>query len=196
MKFRAVLVIAVGAALFFSACSSSSNSDTSGIDTGKDYTLSVNLTDKPMMTPVQTVMVTISSVRVHRSAAAGVGDPGWQEIPVAVGMPVDLMQLRGGVLKELCREQLPPGTYQQVRLQMVPNAGTEPPYRNSVTMMGGAVQPMDVPGGSIKIVHPFTIAAGSKTELVLDMDAAQSCRQRGNDTWNMQPVVTASSHMM
>lgn len=194
MKVCTVLVAVLSTAFFLTACSSSSNPDASGIDPKKEYNLSVKLTDKPMMS-LQAVMVTISAVRVHQSSSAGIGEAGWREIPVTAGMPVDLMQLRNGVVQELCREQLEPGTYQQVRLQLVPNEGMEPPYRNSVTMMDGTVQPIDVPGESIKIVHPFTVAADTKTDLVMDFDAASSCRQRGNETWYMQPVVTATSHV-
>ncbi|MHB8835246.1 MAG: DUF4382 domain-containing protein [Candidatus Methylomirabilia bacterium] len=194
MKMSAGLVAALSAALLFTSCSNSSNPAASGIDSKKEYNLSVKLTDKPMMS-LQAVMVTISAVRVHQSSSAGTGAAGWREIPVTAGMPVDLMQLRGGVVQELCREQLEPGTYQQVRLQLVPNEGTAPPYNNSVTMMNGTVGPIDVPGESIKIVHPFTVAPGGTTDLVMDFDAARSCRQRGNETWYMQPVVTATSHM-
>jgi hypothetical protein len=194
MKMSAGLVAVVSAALLFTACSSSSSPDSSGSGSNKGNTLRVSLTDKPMMS-LQAVMVTISAVRVHQSSSAGVGEAGWREIPVTAGMPVDLMQLRGGVVKELCREQLDPGAYQQVRLQLVPNEGTAPPFRNSVTMMDGTVQPIDVPGESIKIVHPFTVAPGTTTDLVMDFDAAKSCRQRGDASWFMQPVVTATSHM-
>jgi hypothetical protein len=190
MKHVRMIGVLMLAALLVGACSSSSSPDSSS------YTLSVALTDKPMMSSVQAVMVTVSAVRVHQSDTAGVGDPGWREMPVTAAMPVDLMKLQGGVIQELCRDQLPPGTYQQVRLQLVPNEGTTPPYRNSVTMMGGAVQPMDVPGDSVKIVHPFTVVEGARTRLVLDLDAGDSCRQRGDATWFMQPVVSATSQMM
>lgn len=193
MKVRAFFAAALSAAVVLAACSNSSNPDAGGIDPGEDDNLSVQLTDKPMLS-LQAVMVTISSVRVHQSSSAGTGEAGWREIPVTAGMPVDLMQLRGGVVRELCRAQLEPGAYQQVRLQLVPNEGAEPPYRNSVTMMNGTVEPIDVPGESVRIVHPFTIAPGTSTDLVLDFDAAQSCRQRGSGTWYMQPVVTATAH--
>jgi len=180
------------------ACSSGSDSSSSSSpdpSASKGATLSVGLTDKPMMGSAQTVMVTISTVRVHQSASAGTGDPGWHDMPVTAAMPVDLLKLRGGVIQELCSAQLPAGTYQQVRLQLVPNEGTAPPYRNSVGMMDGTAQPMEVPSDSIKINHAFTATDGGKTELVMDMDADQSCRQRGNGAWYLQPVVTASSHM-
>jgi hypothetical protein len=187
---KARMIGALMVVALLGACSSSSSPDSGA------YTLSVALTDKPMMSSVQAVMVTISAVRVHESAVAGVGDPGWREMPVTAAMPVDLMKLQGGVIQELCREQLTPGTYQQIRLQLVPNEAATPPFRNSVTMMGGAVQPMDVPGDSVKIVHPFTVVEGARTRLVLDLDAGDSCRQRGDETWFMQPVVSATSQMM
>jgi hypothetical protein len=196
-KLLALGALLAAAAVAASCSSGSSTGPDMGTGTGpgggtQSYTLRVNLTDAPMM-GLSAVNVTIASLRVHQSASAAPGDPGWMEIPVTAQMPVDLMRYRNGTLYELCRIDLGPGTYQQVRLQLMPNAGATGPYRNFVMDMGGVTRPIDVPGDSIKIVHPFTVAAGTKTDLTLDFDAAQSCRQRGNGTWFMQPVIRPSS---
>jgi hypothetical protein len=50
-----------------------------------------------------------------------------------------------------------------------------------------------VPSGTIKIVHQFSVADGQVSDLVLDFDASQSVRQRGNGSYYMQPVIKASS---
>jgi hypothetical protein len=155
----------------------------------------VNLTDAPMMA-MQAVNVTVATVRVHQSSDAAPDTAGWRDIPVTAAMPVNLMSLTGGVLLELCSVNLDPGSYQQVRLVLQPNAGSLPPYRNSVMTTDGVTHPMDIPSDSIKIVHPFTVAAGTTTDLVLDFNAAQSVQQTGGGSWFMQPVITASSTMM
>lgn len=169
----------------FGSCSNSGDGD---------YNVRFNLTDAPTM-GLKAVNVTISAVRVHQSGNATPTDAGWRDIPVTAAMPVDLMRLRGGVLYELCRAELGPGSYQQVRLVMVPNAGAAPPFHNSVMTMDGVVHPLDVPSGSPKISHSFPVAAGTTTDVTLDFDAAQSCRQRGNGSWFMEPWITASSSM-
>lgn len=159
-----------------------------------DVNVRFSLTDAPT-TSLQAVNVTIASVRVHQSASAAGSDAGWREIPVTAPMPVDLMTLRGGVLYDLCGANLEAGDYQQVRLVMTANGGAEPPYRNSVMTMDGVLHPIDVPTESVKISHSFTVAAGTTTDIVLDFDAAQSCRQRGDESWLMEPWITASSSM-
>lgn len=173
--------------VLFGSCSSGGDGD-------EDFNLRFNLTDAPMM-GLKAVNVTIASVRIHQSAGANDADAGWRDIPVTAAMPVDLMRLRGGVLYELCSTNLEAGAYQQVRLTMVPNAGSAPPYRNSVTTMDGGMHPLDVPSHSPKISHSFSIGPGTKTDVTLDFDAAQSCRQRGNGTWFMEPWITANSRM-
>lgn len=171
--------------LLFGSCSSGDD---------EDFNLRFSLTDAPMMS-LKAVNVTISSVRIHQSASATDADAGWRDIPVTSAMPVDLMKLRGGVLYELCSANLEAGAYQQVRLMMVPNAAGVPPHNNSVMTMDGAVHPLDVPSQSPKISHSFAVGAGTKTDVTLDFDAAQSCKQRGNGTWFMEPWITANSTM-
>jgi hypothetical protein len=196
MRRSTIGMVLLAALLAAASCSSSSTTATGTGPSGtQDYTLRVNLTDMPMM-GLAAVNVTVASVRIHQSATAASNAAGWQEIPVTAAMPVDLMQYRNGAVYELCRVNLPAGSYQQVQLQLTPNAGTMATYHNSVMTQDGAIHPIDVPSDSIKIVHSFTVATGSKTDLVMDFNAAQSCRQRGNGTWFMNPVISASSSMM
>ena len=173
------------------ACSSSSSSPSPS----QGFNLRVNLTDAPMM-QMQAVNVTVTTVRIHQSADAAPDAAGWRDIPVTAAMPANLMAMTGGVLFELCTTNLEPGAYQQVRLIMMPNAGSQPPFQNSVMTMDGVTHPMTVPSDSGKIVHPFAVAAGTTTDLTLDFNAAQSVMQTGSGSWMMQPVISASSTMM
>ncbi|HEY6000976.1 MAG TPA: DUF4382 domain-containing protein [bacterium] len=182
LSCMAVLLLALVPA----ACSSGGDGGAGG-----ETNLRINLTDAPMMSMRQ-VNVTITSVRIHQSADAAPGAAGWHEIPVTAPMPVDLMRLRGGVLQELCSTQLAAGHYQQVRLVMMQNAGSGPPYHNSVMTADGQMHPVDMPG-ELKIVHSFNVAQGALTDLTLDFDAQRSMRQRGNGSYFMQPVIGASS---
>jgi len=180
---KALVCCAAALALFAGACSSSSSNDAN---------FRVNLTDAPM-TGVQAVNVTITAVRVHQSSGAASDAAGWRELPVTAAMPVDMLRIRG-LLYELCTATLTPGNYQQVRLVVRQNAGDAPPFRNSVTTADGAVRPLEMPD-DMKIVHSFTVADGTTTDLTLDLKVAESMRQRGNGEYFMQPVIGASSVM-
>ena len=135
--------------------------------------------------------VTIVAVRIHQSSDAGETEAGWSELPVTAAMPVDLLTLRNGVLYQLCQVQLPAGHYQQVRLVLAPNSGAEPPFSQSVVTADGVSHALEVPSGSIKIVHGFSVDSLQVTDLTLDFDAAQSVVKKGNDTYSLKPVITA-----
>lgn len=171
-------------------------SDAAGTSTGGEIAatslLRVQLTDKPAE-EYQAVYVTVASVRIHKSGDAGEQDGEWIELPVTAAMPVDLLTLRNGVLYELCQSQLAAGHYQQIRLVLTPNAGTAAPYHQSVLAADGVEYPLEVPSGTIKIVHSFTVEATQATDLTLDLDASKSVSRHGNGAWSMKPVIKASS---
>lgn len=154
--------------------------------------LRVNLTDKPSE-ELLAVNVTIVAVRIHQSSDIGESEAGWTELPVTAAMPVDLLTLRNGVLYQLCQVQLPAGNYQQVRLVLAPNSGTEPPFSQSVVTADGVTHALEVPSGTIKIVHGISLDAQQATVLTLDFDASQSIKQQGNGGYFMSPVIKASS---
>ena len=182
---RVMSFIAVLLAVVPGACSSG------GGGGGSDVNLRVNLTDAPMM-GMKAVNVTITNVRIHQSADAAPGAAGWRDLPVTAAMPVDMMQISGGVLYELCSANLEAGHYQQVRLVVRQNAGAAPPYHNSVMTMDGAMHPLAMPG-EMKVVHSFVVAPGTTTDLTCDLHVDQSMHQRGNGDYYMTPVLTANS---
>ena len=118
-------------------------------------TLRVYLTDKPAEEYLA-VNVTVVAVRVHQSSDVGELDAGWIELPVTAAMPIDLLTLRNGVLYELCQANLPAGHYQQVRLELAPNTGA-PPFNQSVVTADGVTHALEVPSGTVKIVHGVSV---------------------------------------
>jgi hypothetical protein len=42
------------------------------------------------------------------------------------------------------------------------------------------------------VIHPFTVEAGQRLDLVIDFDACRSIVRRGNGTFGLKPVLTAS----
>jgi hypothetical protein len=175
-----------------SSTTPSPNSSTTPAPAGGKSTLRVYLTDKPAEEYLA-VNVTITAVRVHQSSDVGEAEAGWQELPVTAAMPVDLLQLRNGVVLQLCQVQLPAGHYQQVRLQLAPQTGSEPPFSQSVVTADGVTHALEVPSGSIKIVHGISADAQGVTDLTLDFDAAKSVKKRGEGTYFMTPVITAQN---
>jgi hypothetical protein len=173
-------------------CSSSGGDATSPTPAGESgqSTLRVYLTDKPAEEYLA-VNVTVVAVRIHQSSDVGELDAGWIELPVTAAMPIDLLTLRNGVLYELCQTPLPAGHYQQIRLELASNTGTAPPFSQSVVTADGVTHALEVPSGTIKIVHGVSVDAAQVTSLTLDFDASQSVKQRGNGTYYMTPVIKA-----
>lgn len=146
------------------------------------------LTDAPLEEPeVTKVLVTFTRVDVYSEAKGewtGVIDYG------PSGRTFDLLTLRDGNTEELGAFQLPPGTYDQIRLEL--NA------ENQIEVDDGAgpeLLPLTEPSGEqtgIKLVHPFTVTGTGPTEIVVDFDAEKSVKQVGHG-WQVQPVVRIAS---
>ena len=181
------MLTVMSATLGLSACGggSSSNSISSG-------TLSVAMTDNPAC-GFDHVFVTVKQVRVNASASAGDNDAGWQTVSLATPSKVDLLSLTNGVLSQLGQTALPSGHYQQIRLVLAENTGNT--LANSVVATGGTEQALTTPSATqsgYKVVGDFTVLPDTLTDLVLDFDACHSVVQRGNGSFLLKPVVTAT----
>jgi hypothetical protein len=159
--------------------------------------LRVSITDAPSQ-EYKEINITISGVRVHMSADAGDAEAGWSELTLPSPLRVDLLGLQGGVLQELGILPLEAGHYQQIRLMIVPNSGTEPPFNNSVVYSpdGTDVEmPLTIPTEDttgIKLVHQFTVEEGETVDLVLDLDGKKSVVAQGNGKFMLKPVIKAT----
>ncbi|CAN7156954.1 MULTISPECIES: DUF4382 domain-containing protein [unclassified Variovorax] len=154
-------------------------------------TLRVSMTDAPAC-GFDNVFVTVEKVRVHGDAGVDAGGSGWVDIVVDPARRIDLLSLTNGVLTTLGQTPLAAGTYQQIRLVLAANGAGK--VANSVVPTGGVEQPLDTPSAvqsGIKIIRPFTVAADTLTDLILDFDACKSIVTRGNGTYGLKPVVTA-----
>jgi hypothetical protein len=161
-------------------------------------TLVVSITDAPS-TAYTAVNVTVSAVRFHMSADAGTNDGDWQQLTLGTPMKINLLGLQNGVLLTLGQLPLPAGHYQQTRLILVPNSGNPQSLNDSVVPESGPqagvelpldIQPEDKTG--IKIVRQFTIDEGKVADLVLDFDGKNSVIQKGDGTYMLKPVITAT----
>jgi hypothetical protein len=166
-----------------------------GSSTQTAGTLGVSLTDAPSC-GFDKVFVTVTKVRVHKSATAGTQDDGWTEIAVDPARSrIDLLSLANGVLQPLGQVPLAAGHYSQLRLVLNKNSGNG--LANSVIPAGqtnevALVTPSAVESG-LKLINGlengFDIEAGQRADLVLDFDACKSIVTRGNGEYALKPVV-------
>ncbi len=140
------------------------------------------------------VYVTVTKVRVNASSSAGDTDGGWTDITLPSPQKIDLLSLTNGVLTDLGRAPLAAGQYQQIRLVLAQNQGNT--VANSVVVSGTtAEQSLATPSATqsgYKIIQPFTVQANTLVDLVLDFNACKSIVARGNGTYSLKPVVTAT----
>jgi hypothetical protein len=189
MKTTRNWLCALAVPLALAACGGGGGDNTGG-GTG---TLHVAMTDAPSC-GFDHVYVTVDKVRVNASSTAADSDGGWTDIALATPQKVDLLSLTNGVLTDLGRAPLPAGQYQQIRLVLAQNQGNA--IANSVVVTGTTTeQPLATPSATqsgYKIIQPFTVQPNTLVDLVLDFNACKSIVQRGNGTYSLKPVVTAT----
>lgn len=181
-------IAGISAAVLLAACGGGGGGGDSTDATAG--TLKVSLTDAPAC-GFNNVYVTVSKVRVHKSGDAAEADTGWSEIVLATPRKIDLLSLVNGKLDDLGQTSLPVGTYNQMRLVLVPNAGNV--LSNSVVPTTTGVEtalatPSGVQSG-IKLNGSFEVKEGATTEIALDFDACKSIVERGNGSYGLKPVI-------
>jgi len=139
------------------------------------------------------VYVTVAKVRVNANAQAGDNDGGWSDVTLPSPQRVDLLSLTNGVLADLGQTALPAGQYQQIRLVLAQNQNGA--FANSVVPTGGSEQALATPSATqsgYKIIRPFTVQPNTLVDLILDFNACKSIVQKGNGSYSLKPVVTAT----
>jgi hypothetical protein len=183
-------------------------------------TIHVTLTDPPSCAypngNFDHVYVTIRSVQANVNASAGDNSSGWQELaPQLNGQPMQIDLFSEGANACLLttlgsNTALPAGTYQQIRLLLVPNnggSGALPPSNacagqgyNCVVLHDGSVHElqlssqantgMKIPPGQV-LGGPITVTPGQDVDLNIDFNACASILQQGNGAYRLKPVLTA-----
>jgi len=176
--------------IFLVACGGGGGGSSSGsnLPTGE---MAVSLTDAASSEcDFDNVFVTVRKVRVHEKDTALPGDSKWVEITPPNGpVKVDLLTLQNGDTTPLGTNSLPVATYNQVRLVLVPNTTTTPPFNNYV-VVGGVTYPLVIPDGftdGIKFHSQVGITAGGSEELVIDVDVCQSIVKGKNNVYHFRP---------
>ncbi len=177
------LVVLAAVLLSISGCSDSNEPDTG------PGTLRMRLVDMPQCVEgLEHLYLVLEDVRVHRDAEGEDGDEGWTSVlPDTLDLEertVDLLELVNGVDYLLGEEDLPSGSYTQIRLVL----------EDSWIVIDGDSLDLKVPSGEqsgLKLIHGFTVDPGQLTELTLDWDACRSliATPPGSDNWKLKPTI-------
>jgi len=167
------LIVLVIVIFTLQACGSSSSSSSGGTSEGA---MSLSLTDAPG--DYDHVWITIKDVWFHTSTAAGPDDPAWLKYPLETPVTVDLIALGNGNISQAFWNgiQLPVGTYQQIRLFLVPTFTANPPtghtYFNEV-VIGSNTRPLRIADAEhgIRLVGTFPVTSAATLNLAIDFDA-------------------------
>jgi hypothetical protein len=118
---------------------------------------------------------------------------GWISLDMAASLAKDpatggsiinnLLDLRDGLQTVLATSNLTAGKYTQIRMEI----DRITVYYNNGS--GVTHKEAKLPGGKLKFVHPFEIAANQTTQLLFDIDALKSVNFTGNDEIIFKPVI-------
>jgi hypothetical protein len=113
--------------------------------------------------------VQLSGVRAHSS------DGGDKDLSLQVSS-VDVVQLQGGNLTTLARQDVAAGNYTWIKLDVTSARGT---------LRAGGNASVDVPSDMLKLNGPFEVKAGATTNLRVDLHVVK----QGNGTYSLRPVI-------
>lgn len=185
---RTALFVAIASSTVLAACGGGGGSSPPSTQAG---TVHFSLTDAPAC-GFDSVNVTVSKVRVHKSASASESDAGWTDVALNPARKINLVSLTNGVLFDLGQMPLEVGHYTQTRLVLAPNTSSTP-FANSVIPTGGSEIALDTPSAvqsGIKLNNEFDVAPDTLSDFTLDFDACKSVVARGNGSYGLKPVIT------
>jgi len=160
-------------------------------------TLAVRITDSPF-SEAKALLITFSAVTAHTT------DDNWVTLPftgTGTTRTCDLKRLVGGVYDVLGTAPLAEGHYTQLRLTVssakiyakTETSGDICSPTLSIPVATEAGTPVDVPSGTVKLVHQFDVKASTTTTILLDFDGDKSVLQTGNGAYKMMPVIKVVS---
>lgn len=185
---RTAMFVALAGCTVLAACGGGGGSTPPATQAG---TVHFALTDAPAC-GFNEVNVTVTKVRVNKSATANDSDAGWTDVVLNPAQKINLLSLTNGVLLDLGQMPLEAGHYTQTRLVLAPNTGANP-FANSVIPTGGSEIALDTPSAvqsGIKLNHEFDVAPNTLADFTLDFDACKSVVARGNGSYGLKPVIT------
>lgn len=140
----------------------------------------IRLTDAPT-NAYQEVNVEIKEVTVHVVPASSNGQ--WVSLKTKSGI-YDLLKLQNGIDTTIAEtDQIPVGKVTQVRLIL----GT-----NNTVLLNNVSYPLTVPSGTntgLKLPGPIDVTPNAAVQILLDFDASKSVLDKGNQEFQLKPVI-------
>ncbi len=127
--------------------------------------LTISITDAPAIDNFQEVFIDFDRIEVSRAGTEN-KEGGWITINKDGGT-VDLLKLTNGALQELGVAALEPGQYNQIRFYI----------SRAWVKIGGVEHDVHLASNTIKLVKPFFVSHDSRTELIVDFNAAHSIKK-------------------
>jgi len=146
--------------------------------------LVLKITDAPGDLNITRANVTISHIRVHRSAGDGNESDnetaGWITIVDGnyTNQTFDLLSLQN-VTAFLASANLSAGWYTQIRLYV----------EKAVVTINGVEYDCKIPSNTIKLIKPFRISENETTTLILDFDVRESVHETGIGKYIFKPTI-------
>ena len=210
------VVTLITAALLLAGCGGGKATVSGSLPMG---TVNTSISDPPTCSsasggPYQHVYVTVRSVMVHQSATANANAGGWQELAPGLANAPKQIDLLGNpsnqcFLAQLGAQQIPAGSYQQIRIILLANNQASQLTTNAcganatncvVLNPSGSVQPLQlssesntgikIPSGQIAGGR-FTVPDGGVVDLNVDFDACASIVAQPNGQFRLKPVLHA-----
>jgi hypothetical protein len=189
-----LLLITVMVAAQLPGCSGGGGSSGAALSTDSTR-LQVSLTDK-MSADYANVFIAIKEIRVVPAGMEGAADhhPGLPVIKTFdPPLVIDVLTLRFQQ-EILGTANLPPGSYNQVRLILAPNptgAGVDPVNYLTLKSDPTVKIPLTTPSATqsgLKVLGKFTVKSGELNAILLDFDPNTAIVARGNGKYILKPT--------
>lgn len=174
MENKSIIIILIIGLFLISGCTKQ------GVITEGKGILEMQITDAPADFNIESAVVTISNVQVHKAdynQEDNESDSGWFTV-FEESKTFDLIQIKD--IKEfLGSTDLDSGKYTQIRLHV----------DSATVKVDGEDYELKIPSEDVKLTKSFNIEADKTTTLTLDFDANDSIHRTGSDNYIMRPTI-------
>ncbi len=139
---------------------------------------------------LQSVNVTVASVRVNQNGAANANSSGWVDVALASPVRVDLVALASGAPLPIDLTTLPSGTYRQMRLLPVDDDAATP-LANSVVTKSRTETALAVPDaaqGGLPLATALTVSSGQVSGSLQGLDVCKAVAADATGNYQVDAV--------
>jgi hypothetical protein len=139
---------------------------------------------------LQSVNVTVASVRVNQNGAANANSSGWVDVALASPVRVDLVALASGAPLPIDLTTLPSGTYRQMRLLPVGDDAATPLANSVVTKnrIETALAVPDAAQGGLPLATALTVSGGQVSGSLQGLAVCQAVAMGATGNYEVDAV--------